>query len=73
MAAWPVRRGDCFSAARMINDDGDEIGHAGRVRLHQGFMAELGSASCAPSGPPGYGLRDRRLAFHFVNPRSAMP
>jgi hypothetical protein len=27
----------------------DEIGHAERITLHQGFTAELGSATCAPS------------------------
>ncbi len=36
-------------AERMVDDDGDEIGHAERVTLDQGFMAELGSATCAPS------------------------
>ena len=41
---------------RCILIDSDEIGHAERVTPHQGFIAELGSATCAPSraaGTPG--------------------
>jgi hypothetical protein len=33
----------------MVDDDRNEIGHAERVTLHQGFTAELGSATCAAS------------------------
>jgi hypothetical protein len=49
----------------MVHDDGDEVGHAERVTLHQGFMAELGRATWAPSR--AVVLHNRRLAFHFVS------
>jgi hypothetical protein len=53
MAAWPVRRVDRFSgAAQMLDDDGDEIGDAERVTLHQGFIAKLGGDLCAEPGCP---------------------
>jgi hypothetical protein len=38
-----------LGAERVVDDDGDEIGHVERVTPHQSFMAELGSTTCAPS------------------------
>jgi hypothetical protein len=36
----------------MVDDEGDEIWHAVRVTLHRSFMAEVGSATCAPGWRP---------------------
>jgi hypothetical protein len=58
-----------------VHEDGDEIGHAERVTLHHGFMAEPGSATLAPSRAAGPRLPQRavNIALRIVEHPEAHP